>query len=62
MAPEFLQMNLDTAYLTKADMYSTGITLYEAASLLMLPRNSEEHSIYQELKLGLLPPLPPPLL
>jgi len=58
MAPEFLQMDLDTVYLTKADMYSTGITLYEAASLLMLPRNSEEHSIYQDLKLGLLPPLP----
>jgi len=58
MAPEFLQMDLDNAYLTKADMYSTGITLYEAASLLMLPRNSEDDSIYQELKLGLLPPLP----
>jgi len=58
MAPEFLQMDLDTNYLTKADMYSTGITLYEAASLVMLPRNSEDNSIYKELKLGLLPPLP----
>jgi len=58
MAPEFLQMDLNTAYLTKADMYSTGITLYESASLIMLPRNSEDDAIYRELKLGLLPPLP----
>jgi len=58
MAPEFLQMELDTNHLTKADLYSTGMTLYEAASLVPLPRNSEDHPVYEKLKRGLLPPLP----
>jgi len=58
MAPEFLQMELDTNHLTKADLYSTGMTLYEAATLVPLPRNSEDDPIYEKLKHGLLPPLP----
>jgi len=58
MAPEFLQMELDTNHLSKADLYSTGMTLYEAASLVPLPRNSEDDPIYEKLKHGLLPPLP----
>jgi len=58
MAPEFLQMELDTNHLTKADLYSTGMTLYEAATLVPLPRNSEDDPVYEKLKRGLLPPLP----
>jgi len=58
MAPEFLQMELDTNHLSKADLYSTGMTLYEAAALVPLPRNSEDDPIYEKLKHGLLPPLP----
>jgi len=34
------------------------MTLYEAASLVPLPRNSEDHPVYEKLKRGLLPPLP----
>jgi len=58
MAPEFLQMELDNNHLSKADLYSTGMTLYEAATLVPLPRNSEDDPIYEKLKHGLLPPLP----
>jgi len=58
MAPEFLQMELDTNHLSKADLYSTGMTLYEAATLAPLPRNSEDDPIYEKLKHGLVPPLP----
>ena len=58
MAPEFLQMELDTNQLPKADLYSTGMTMYEAATLIPLPRNSEDDPVYEKLKHGLLPPLP----
>ena len=59
MAPEFLQMDqVDPTQLTKADMFSTGLTLYEAASLVRLPRNSEDGPNYEKLKHGLLPYLP----
>ena len=58
MAPEFLQMELNTNHLPKADLYSTGMTVYEAATLVPLPRNSEDDPIYEKLKLGILPPLP----
>ena len=59
MAPEFLQMDsVDSSQLTKADMFSTGMTLYEAASLDHLPRNSEDSPNYEKLKQGFLPYLP----
>jgi len=59
MAPEFLQMEpVEPSQLSKADMFSTGMTLFEAASLLRLPRNSEDSQDYEKLKRGLLPHLP----
>eukprot|EP00092_Neocalanus_flemingeri_P041163 GFUD01044821.1.p1 GENE.GFUD01044821.1~~GFUD01044821.1.p1 ORF type:complete len:644 (-),score=129.77 GFUD01044821.1:140-2071(-) len=59
MAPEFLLMEpVEAAQLVKADMFSTGMTLYEAASLQHLPRNSEDSRDYEKLKRGMLPPLP----
>jgi len=58
MAPEFLQMELNTSLLSKADMYSTGMTVYEATTLAILPRNSDDDPSYERLKNGLLPPMP----
>jgi len=59
MAPEFLLMEpVNATYLAKADMFSTGMTLFEAASLQPLPRNSEDGPSYEKLKQGVLPYLP----
>jgi len=52
MAPEFLQMNVDPTKLTKADVFSLGLTIYEAASLKMLPRNSLDDPNYENIKRG----------
>ena len=58
MAPEFLRMDSpEKELLPKADMFSTGMTIFEAASLLHLPKNSDENSIYDQLKNGVLPQL-----
>ena len=58
MAPEFMQMDSpEKELLPKADMFSTGLTVFEAASLMHLPKNSEENSIYEQLKNGILPQL-----
>jgi len=59
MAPEFLQMEpVEPSQLAKADMFSAGMTMFEAASLQRLPRNSEDSPDYEKLKRGILPPLP----
>ena len=58
MAPEFLLMDMDQAQLQKADIFSLGLTLYEAASLKILPKNSLEDEEYIRLKAGQLPYLP----
>ena len=59
MAPEFMQMDSpEKELLPKADMFSTGMTMFEAASLLHLPKNSDENSVYDQLKNGVLPQLP----
>jgi len=55
MAPEFLQMDMDTSQLDKADIFSLGLTLYEAASLKLLPKNSLEDAEYTQIKAGQLP-------
>jgi len=55
MAPEFLEMEMDRAHLTKADIFSLGLTLYEAASLKPLPKNSMDDSKYENIKGGDLP-------
>jgi len=58
MAPEFLQMTVDPHHLFKADIFSLGLSLYEAASLTHLPRNSYDSPCYETLRLGQLPHLP----
>ena len=58
MAPEFLQMTVDPHQLFKADIFSLGLTLYEAASLSPLPRNSYDDPSYETLRTGSLPSLP----
>ena len=52
MAPEFLQMDVDPSKLTKADVFSLGLTIYEAASLRVLPRNSLDDPNYENIKRG----------
>merc|ERR1719422_1015454 len=52
MAPEFLQMDVDQRKLTKADIFSLGLTIYEAASLKVLPRNSLDDPNYENIKRG----------
>jgi len=58
MAPEFLEMEVERAKLSKADIFSLGLTVYEAASLRSLPRNSLDDPDYEKLKMGELPFLP----
>ena len=58
MAPELLySMSPDTSAVQKADIFSLGCSLYEAASLRTLPKNSEdeEGSLYLEIRKGKLP-------
>jgi len=55
MAPEFLEMEVDRSRLTKADIFSLGLTVFEAASLRQLPRNSLDDPNYENLKQGKLP-------
>ena len=55
MAPEFLEMVVDRSKLTKADIFSLGLTIYEAASLRVLPRNSLDDPNYENIKRGKLP-------
>ena len=55
MAPELLAMDINREWLTKADIFSLGLTLYEAASLRDLPKNSLEDPEYENLKAGQLP-------
>lgn len=52
MAPEFLEMEQDRSKLPKADIFSLGCTIYEAASLRNLPRNSTDASDYHDIKNG----------
>lgn len=52
MAPEFLEMEVDRSRLPKADIFSLGLTVYEAASLKRLPRNSLDDPVYERIKRG----------
>merc|ERR1712059_159186 len=59
MAPEFLLMGQQTgARLPKADIFSTGMTVFEVASMMHLPRNSSDSQDYEKMKRGQLPFLP----
>jgi len=55
MAPELLEHDINRELLTKADIFSLGLTLFEAASLRELPKNSLEDVEYEKLKSGQLP-------
>ena len=61
MAQELLQEPVDTELLASADIFSLGLSLWEAAGLAELPRNSQEtelnHQMYESLKQGELPGL-----
>ena len=55
MAPELFLMDPDRSDLQKADIFSLGLTLFEAASLQNLPKNSFEDSLYENIRRGELP-------
>jgi len=55
MAPEFLEMEVDRSRLTKADIFSLGLTVFEAACLRPLPKNSLDDPNYENIKRGDLP-------
>merc|ERR1740129_1397442 len=57
MAPELFKMEPDTSAVQKADIFSLGCSLYEAASLQPLPKNSEDEEgiLYKEIRQGKLP-------
>ncbi len=55
MAPELLAMSVNRELLPKADIFSLGLTLYEAACLKELPKNSLEDPSYENIKSGNLP-------
>ena len=58
MAPELFLMDVDRRLLQKADIFSLGLSLFEAASLQQLPKNSFDSGLYSELRRGELPHLP----
>ena len=55
MAPELLLENVSRDLLFKTDVFSLGLSMYEAASLVDLPKNSLENPMYEHYKAGLLP-------
>ena len=56
MAPEFLSLEPPAwSTLPKADIFSLGMTVFEAASLMDLPRNSDENKNFHDLQQGRLP-------
>merc|ERR1719414_18059 len=57
MAPELLMEKIRRKFLFKADVFSLGLSMYEAASLVDLPKNSLEDHMYEHYKAGLLPPI-----
>jgi len=55
MAPELLLMDVNCSQLHKADIFSLGLSLYEAASLKNLPKNSFDDPEYEKIRNGNLP-------
>merc|ERR1712088_725186 len=56
MAPEFLSLEPPAwSTLPKADVFSLGMSIFEAASLTDLPRNSDENRSFHEFQQGRLP-------
>ena len=58
MGPELLGDSPNRSLLNKADMFSLGMSIYEAASLRHIPKNSQEDIFYNNMKEGKLPYLP----
>lgn len=58
MAPELLLHDVNRDNLTKADIFSLGLTLYECATLKPLPKNSMEDPLYEKIREGNIPPVP----
>merc|ERR1719225_50465 len=52
MAPELLELKIDRSRLTHADVFSLGLSMYEAGSLMLLPRNSLDDPNYENIKRG----------
>ena len=57
MAPELLSDEINRDQLPKADIFSLGLALYEAASLIALPKNSLEDPSYEQIKSGNVSPI-----
>lgn len=55
MAPELLSDDINRENLAKADVFSLGLAMYEAATLIKLPKNSLEDSSYENIKSGNIP-------
>lgn len=55
MAPELLMDGVPKPHLFKSDVFSLGLSLYEAATLVPLPRNSSDNPHYSVYKSGKLP-------
>ena len=62
MAPELFNEEPDTSAVQKADIFSLGCSIFEAASLQPLPKNSTDPeadgSLYEPIRQGILPYLP----
>ena len=57
MAPELLALEVDRSQLTCADIFSLGLTMFEAASLRVMPCNSLDDPEYTSIKEGRIPHL-----
>jgi len=55
MAPEMLLMDLNRSQLHKGDIFSLGLSVYEAATLKTLPKNSFDDPEYEMIRDGRLP-------
>jgi len=59
MAPEFLKMGgVSGPQLAKADVFSLGLSVYEAARLRRLPKNADEGADFPSIRKGLLSTVP----
>ena len=57
MAPELMVDTSSHDLLPKADIFSLGATLFEAASLTELPKNSDDGELYLQIREGETPKL-----
>ena len=55
MAPELMEPTVNKLHLFKSDVFSLGLSIYEAASLIDIPKNSSENAHYSNFRQGNLP-------